>query len=487
MSRFSGNVIRIKSFMIQQTGSFHDVYNRSWEVDLSDMDLNSLRKRLMGAGRNQQLTPSSFQGIGSGILAPVAMVDPKRDLIQMPDGWDRPRCRFMMEVEVETRLGGLDTYYMQGFSEYLGLTASGNLDTEMRWFINGFIRVQNIERNTRRGVETFGIVKSSAQVINGRLIYDQNRTVHKTRTVDVFSSLQEEIFREGYADTVEDHRSVLGSPTESMFVHRADNLPGNFLSNALGTYRRNIDLGQFGTGTQDILDRTQQELNSELINLEENPFLVRLAQIQRVTESTYFTIDDLILIDENVGKRDFITGGELSSRAAAQLAHTNDVSDWRGADLESRWAVQITNGLGAIMMSKFHTKLSFDITNGNIRGHSIANVRDAVAVAENLPVEIFETMMADIESMFDDISGDGQDQFSIDVHASLYDQTEIYIKIGHHPEQHFFVPSFADSMMSQFYSRNKDTLPNMASDIKRLLSDLDGEMSGSAHMLHTDL
>lgn len=477
-TRFGGDTITVVSMLIQQTGTFHNVYNRPFRTNFDDDTIESVRQRIAGSGRGARLTSNNFNGISSRILAPVAEVNPTRDLIEISDGWDRPRCRFMMQLEVDTRLGGKDTYYVQGFSEYLGLSVKGNIDTDMKWFINGFIRVQFMERDTRRGTETYGVVKESAQIINGALVYDKDIAVETTRTVDIFGRLQEDFYSAGYSESADDDRGILTSPVDSIFAARKDNLSGNYLSSTLNTWRRNLDTNAFGSGREDILSRAQQELNAELISMEDMPFLRQLAHIQQRPSTTSFTIKDLLDIDPEADRA--IEGGELDTRAAKQLAHNGEtVSDWRGADMECIWATQISNSVSAILMTNYHTGFHGTISNLNIDRRPVLEVSDNIAVAKGLPREIFERMCEQIENFLDDLSNSGRIGFTVEIKASLYDQTELFISIDGAEEQRFFVPSFADSLMSPFYSRDKTIMTDISTDMSELLEEVNGEMSGS--------
>ena len=479
-TKFGGDVITIRKMLVQQTGEFKQVYNRGWELDLDENAFNSIRNRLHGAGPTSQLSGSMLKGMGR-LLTPSMELDTRRDAIHIPDGWDRPRCRFMMEVEVDNRFGSLDTYYLQGFSDHLGLTSSGKIDTHMRWFVNGFIRVQFFERETRRGVERYGVVKNSAQVINGRLIYDEDKPVTLTRTVDLFSAIQENYMQAGSVEEIVDHRHLLNSSADSHFANRIDNLPGQYLGSALNTYRRSIDTDQFGTDKEDILSRTQQLLNSELMNSQENPLLIALAQVQGQPTTTVFTIDDLLDVDPDCGRSGIISGTSLSPRAHSSLAHTgSDVSDWTSSDLEGQWAVQLSNAISALMMKHYHTGLNARISNMNYDGAPKTEVRDALPVAEGLPREVFENMIRAIEDFLDDLSLEGRMHFSVDVIANLYDQTEVRVSINGDREQRFFVPSFADSVMTPFYSRDQGLLTRLSTDVERLLGDVSSEISGSS-------
>lgn len=483
MSYYGGSEVIIRSMLIQQTGTFCDMYNRAYEMSLDDRALESVKSRLHNTGGSDvRITDRAFRGISSGILMPVAQIDTRRDLIRIPDGWDSPRCRFIMEVLVKDRLGTDDVYFVQGFSEHLGMTRSGNIDTKMRWFINGYVRVQYVERSTPRGVERYGVVKSSAQVINGRLVHDIDQQTDKMRAVDVFGNIQSRFLEGGSADYVEDSRTRLTSPAESIFASRSDNLPGNYLAGALNTYRRQIDQNAFGLDSADILARTQQELNSNIAQLQDMAFLSMLAQVQGRVETTEFTINDLADLDPEVLRGDIIRGAWLDGKAADQLAchRGSDVSDWRGADRESIWAVQIANGISALMMQNYHQMLDCSISNLNIDHRDVAILHDAAPVAENMPREFTARLLDQAEEFMFDLTNGGRHDYSVEIFSNLADQTEVRIAIDNNPLQRFQIPSFADSVMSPFYTRDRGALTALSSDFERLLDDISGEVSGSS-------
>lgn len=482
MSYLGGDEIIIRSMLIQQTGTFCDVYNRTYEMNLDDRALESVRGRLRNTGGSDaRITDRAFKGISSGLLMPVAQIDERRDAIAIPDGWDRPRCRFIMEVDVLSRFGGQDTYFLQGFSDHLGMTPSGNIDPKMNWFINGYVRVQYVERQTQRGTQRYGVVKASAQIINGRLVHDRDLQTDKMRTVDLFGNIQSRMLEYGASERVDDVRTRLANPRESIFVARKDNLPGVYLADSLNTYRRQIDTNAFGLDSGDILARTQQELNANIAQLESNPFLEALAGIQGRVSTTEFTLNDLLELDPEISRNGVISGSFLEGRAADQLAsHRSDVSDWRGADRESVWALQIANGISALMMSNYHRALDVRISNLNIDHKAVCELFEADPVAEGMPREMTERLLDQCEDfMFDLTNGDRHD-YSVTIRSNLYDQTELQISIDGEPTQRFQIPSFADGLMSPFYTRDRDALSSLSSDFERLISDVGGEMSGSA-------
>ncbi len=479
--------VTIRKMYIVETGTFHDIYNRPYQMELGDGVLDQIRERLHRVGQ-APITSKAFKNLPSGILAPVSSVDGRRDLIRIPDGWDRARLRFMLHVTVESGLGETSDYYLQGFSDHLGVHHGGNgrasIDQEMRMFINGFIRVQEIERMTPRGREIQGVVKQAAQVINGRLVFDVDRPVAKTRAVDLYSDMQLRMLAPQYGGTVRDTRSQLTSPTESIFARRDHCIPENYLSTALDAYRRNSAMSQFGVDSEDVLARTQQDLNSDVMSLEDNAFLRILSHIRGESRSTEFTMKDLIEMDPGILTNDVVDAPELTPRAANQLAtRDGDVSDWRGEDLECRWAQQTATNVTAIMMQHYHQFLDAHITNMNHDNRVVIQVADAEAIAGGMPRDIHDRMLDVLEEAFEHMSENGRIEFSVFVTASLYNQTKISVSVNGGHEQLFYVPTFADGLMSPFYARDTDALGRLSEDLERLITDVSGEVTGSSARL----
>lgn len=477
-----GDDIIIRNFMLVQTGGFFPVYNRPFQMELDDRSIENIRSRIYGTGRGR-ITDRSFAGISTSILSPVSDVS-KDDLVEIPNDWGNPRLRFLLHLTVKTRLGQDSDYFFQGFSEYLGVSRGREkmkIDPKMEFYINGFIRVQYATRMTRTGREEFGVVKQAAQIINGRLVFEVDRPVTRTRTVDLYSTIQSSQIRENYSNGFDDDRYKLSSPNDSIFAHRDENLPGRYLSNALDAWRRSSSLTDFGVGHEDMLSRAQSELNSEIIQMEDNPFLRSLSSVRGSHLSTTFTLNDLIEIDSEILRPGIVNPIDLDSRAIAQLAHTEgDVSDWRGSDLESRWAVQISNMISAIMMTNYHYRLDIQLTNMNLDRRCVIEVYDAEAFAGKMPIEIHERMLDQLEDAFTDLSSDDSVDYHVRAIVNLYNQAELRISLYGEEHRRYFVPTFADALMSPFFTRDEKILDNLATDLQLLVSDVSGEISGSA-------
>lgn len=473
--------IVIRKLMFQETGIFRDIYSRPLELAMNDGADEKIRNRLAKAHRDGRLSAAAFKGVGSRILTPSINVH-GRDLVHVPNGWDEPRCRFSMEVEITNRVGGEETMFVQGFTDHLGLSGSGNLDPDMKLYINGFIRVGYGHRDTAFGREEVPLIKEMAQVISGKLVYDRDFDTHAIRPVDMYSRIQTQFYDMGSSEPLRDTRSMVSSPGTALFARRNHVLPGEYLASTLQSFRAAADMVDFGVGAQDTIGYAQQDLNADIETMRDNPFIRRISAEQGLIESVEFTIRDLLNIDPNAGRERRISGSSLTLDARAELATIENCSRWDDRTLQAQWAVQISNGIAAIMMKRYHRMLSFTATNKST-GNVVVAVQDTIPLADGMPLSFIDRMIEDIEDLLFDLCGNNEILFDVTVDANLYDQTRIDLQIERDPFELFYVPSFADSLMNSMYTRDLESVENIVNDFQSIIRDLAGELSGSSQEL----
>lgn len=482
MANYNGDTITIRKLFFQETGSFHDVYASPLEMTLSDGVDELIRDRIIGAGEGR-LTSKAFLGIASRVLAPSMDIDRGRDRIDVPDGWDSQRCRFSMEVFIERRLGEDETMFIHGYTDHKGLAASGAIDEDMVLYINGFIRVGYAERQTAYGMEEVPVVREIAQVAAGKLIYDRDQETHLGRPSDIFGNLQRQMYDTGTSVPLSDNRTRLRSPVDAIFSQRRHNLAGDYLADTLQSYRNALSFQNYGNDRTDVIGISQQRLNSEIELMRDNVFLRALGRVQGVNNSVSFTMSDLLDIDPDIENNPDVTGVELTSRALAALATRDNASRWDDSTIQAQWARQITSGLSAIIMSRYHRGLVFTATSRTQSGKVEVVALNPSPVVDNLPRHFFEDMMDDIEDFFIDISRAGRIDFDVEVNINQYDQTKIELSIGRDPEELFYVPSFADALLAPIYTRQSRAIERLVNDFSAVIEDCTGELGNSASAL----
>lgn len=485
MSRFGLDQIFIRKLFFQQTGTFHDVYARPLELNADEDAVDSLRSRIMSSGTNQA-TRENMRGIGARLLSPGMNVDTHRDQIYIPDGWDRPRCRFSMEVEVKKSVGGSETLFIQGFTDHMGMGTTGSIDPNMVMYINSFIRVTYNSVETDYGREYVPVVKDVAQIASGRLLYDSERETQLIRPSDTYAHQQRRQMAEGQRFELKDARSRVNGAADSVFIKRSHNRALDYLSETLQSYGNALSYQEMGTTDDDIVCLAQQYLASDIEQIKDNPFLRALARQQQIADTTCFTLNDLLDLDPKAGSDAKIVGSVLDGRGRSQLATRDNCSRWDDTTLEASWAVQLQNGISSVMMDCFHTGIAFRATN-KMSGRVDVIIADATPIAEGMPRYVFDKMVREIEHFLFDLSQAGRIDFDVNFEGNLFDQSCVDLSLFDGREERFWVPSFADAYMSSLFTRRPDHVNRFTDGFKNIVDDISGELSGSARAVRNGI
>ena len=82
-------------------------------------------------------------GIAGSIVKPTAQTC---GMVDIPQGWGGDRLRFCMEVEITSHAGGRTLEYITGYTDTMGATLTGNIDPQMRLFINNTVTIKGFNR-----------------------------------------------------------------------------------------------------------------------------------------------------------------------------------------------------------------------------------------------------------------------------------------------------------------------------------------------------
>jgi hypothetical protein len=287
--------IRVAKLTMQETGTYNPVHQRPYMTHVSGDTMNAIGNRLQQVG-NGNITGNLLGGIASTIMAPSATPG---DVIHIPYGWTEKRIRFILEIHTVSNTGSLCVYYFQGFTDTLGVTANGNIDPNMVFVLNSFIRVNRVEQLTPMGYTSKDLVTQSSQIINPEP-NSVNKGVHKMRPQEVFTGIQSGYIQNAHSYLepgigYNDGRLRLG--TEPIGSNRENNLPGQFISKVFDTHRQAYALADFGQSDVDIYSRGTQIALDTMIS--ENPFIRAISQIRGMPLATTFNYGDLIKLDSN--------------------------------------------------------------------------------------------------------------------------------------------------------------------------------------------
>lgn len=469
--------VKVAKLLLQETGTYNPLYSRPYEVYISAESMNAICQRVeQSAG--SAVTGSLLAGVSSNIVAPSATPGAE---VTIPYGWAERRIRFLMEVHITPPTGTPYLYYVQGYTNYLGVTPNGTIDPAMEFFINSFIRVSRCNQITPYGVQVKDIITEAAHIVNGSIVHTlTGADVYGMRPHDLFTGVHSEYLQNAYSymqggTGLQDTRITLNAnPVRST---RSNGLPSAYLAGIIDNYQTGAQLSSFGQGTGDIISRCR-DLTYEA-GVDENPFIRAISSARGVCNSVTFTMNDLCKIDPAAASvTDYLT---LGATSAVEMHQVGQTSNWNGSDRQTLAATTLSNAVPAIMMDLMIKSIMFRSTNSDSTGAmtTILYGADSFTAADNTQnYELFKRRLE--REILYDITGGNQEIYQLDMSSNLFGETRITISFGGSAAYTYTTPSFCDSLLSPVVTTNRDNYFGVVHNVSSLMSELDGISGQSA-------
>lgn len=461
--------IVIAKLILQATGTYNPIYSRPYQTHIDGTTLNNIVRRV-DEFKGTAVTGSLFAGVASSILSPSAT--PQGE-IPIHMGWTERRVRFFMEVHVTVPTGSSFIYYFQGYTSHQGVTETGNIDPQMEFYINSYIRVNRAQQYGPYGTITRDVVTESAHVINGQLVQQGNSYLYGMRPQDIFTGIQSGYLEQSYAnhmnssDDFKDFRFVIGN--EPVRSSRANNLPSSFIAKVVDGYQTSRQLADFGQGSETIYGKSQHMVMEA--SPYENVFIRALSNLKGTHCTTAFSFRDLQSIDPNVGAvTNYIALGVTQS---AQLHSAGQTSYWNGTDRETLAATTLSNAVPAIMMELMINNIYFRSTNHDQSGVANTVLISAKSLTNadiSMNLELFKKRL-EKELMFDITYGNSE-LYLLEMRADLFGDTTISISLGNGPMMTYTTPSFCDSLLTPVVTTSKDSYFGVVNDFEQIFNSL---------------
>ena len=445
--------IRINKLVLQETGTYNPMYNRPYEVDTTNGAVQRVVSRAAEVAGGVQA--SALSSVASQLIKPTTRIIPGVNDVNIPNGWNTRRLRFLMEVQVTSKTGSITIYYLQGYSDHHGASVSGYIDPNMPFFINSYMRVARMFQQTPAGPVVHDRVIETIQVMNHKLISSTGGTIWRMRPGDIFAGIQSNHLRAaGGGDVFDTRVSSLYAP-QTFVSSRTNNVPTHFLSGFMRSYQLATELANYGQGSDNILNRAQNTAMGNEYLLDDNAFLRALANIQGIASTSEFTLNNLVNIDQDVSRK--LVYNPLRTEAYAALHQSGQTAAWHSSMRETEVAAQLANCVPAMMIENFIGNLSFKATNmmgGNqatiipLSVWSIAGVdciRECTVMLNRIQTEVLN-----------DISFGNQDPYDIEMSVDVFGETRISVRMYDPTPVVYAVPSFGDGLFAPVYTRDEN-------------------------------
>lgn len=460
--------IRVVSLHMQETGTYNPLHERPMVTNVQDMQkIYDLADRL-DHNQVKHITPAITAGIASSIVAPSTTPGAE---IGLMNGWDTRRIRFILHIVIEngfsTSLSD-DEYYLQGFTDYAGVSSTGTVDPRMLLIINNMVRVAKENVYSEQGIYQRRVVKDTAQIINGEIIqqYTGNNN-YCLRPIDAFMGLQSMDIHQAQMDQVSFYDSRYQLNNKALFNDKYHVTPSAYLASVTHNYCSAWATPSMDSKGYDVFERAKNGVGIDTSF--ENLFFKRMKAVRGYGNGTAFSVSDLEMIDPNLTN---VTVCATVGQANRATYHQQGDSEyWTSMLPETQWCTILGNSIPALMMELMISKTVFMMTNKVVQGPGHITIIDGTSITGADITAFFETFKQRlISEVMLDVSQNNQIAYDITVNADIFGEVVIDISLDNSPAVRYCIPTFLDSVTTPMLTTNSNIFYNSINDIGNILS-----------------
>lgn len=465
----------VEQLIMVETGSYNPMYHRPYQTHLDAGSLNTILNRVDQLG-TASVSGHVLAGVASNILAPVASVDPSLE-VAIPHGWSERRIRFVLKLNAQYSIGSEVVYYIQGYTNYPGVTLQGHIDPHMSFIINSVVAVGKAVVNyDAMGYSSVDRMLESYQVVadpTWQSITQQSQS-HLMRPQDVFSGMQSNYLR-GAVDqftphggpSYHDSRTTLRSDPQRS--NRGNNLPAQYLARVVDGFYYGAQMADFGYGNADVLSKSREQVMEAPIS--ENPFIRWLGERHQQAAGYQFTFAELEELDYNARNMvNFIVNGP--TQQAAQH-HAGLTSYWTGSDRPTVVATSLMQAIPALMMDLLISKIILRSTNYDIGGQMSTVLIDAKSLTGIDMRNYYDRFIRRLEQeVIQDFTFNNQEMYQLEIRADIFGETWISLSLAGQPAIQYVAPSFCDNLFTPVIAQNQLQFDALVLDMERLVNNV---------------
>lgn len=459
---YSVRGIKVNKLVMQETGTYNDMYVRPYEAYMDSTTFNALNNRL-DKQPISGFSGSTFAGLDNPLLMPTAT---HTGGIQIPYGWSQKRIVFMMEVEILMSIGEVAVYFFQGYTDYPGVSPTGAIDPHMLFIINSVSKMKSVITHTPAGTVPALRMQASEQYLSdASYTGPMDNTMHHTlRPYDIFTGMEKSYSGAYETQNTVDFRNILRKgPALSK---RTNNIPSNYLANIFDVHNVSNMMATYGDGHSNILSRAVIE--SAESSLSDNPFIMALASKSGINSSGTFKYGDLINIDPGVTSRTTIT--DLNQEARSNLNLAGQSAHWSGSDRETVASTVLAAAVPSLMASLCISHVRLRTTNHTFDGKFETAILQARGITETIdlrPYIAIFTSRLESEVLMDITSG-SQVPITLDMDCKIYGDTVIDISFTGASPTRFVAATLCDSLTAPVITNNFDHYRTLVTNIEQL-------------------
>ena len=463
------NKLHIEKLFLQETGTFNQQFARPYVADTRQDNLSALSDRILNASRispTSTIRPTTLTGMANSVIKPSTDVERP---ISIVNGWNQRRFRFTLEVHESSGLGGTYVYQFYGYSEYFDLSHGGEIDPNMVFFINGYTRMSRMMASNGSGLVDH--LSDTCSIVNGHTLAENNPQLYGLRTEDLLVTLQSGYIT-GRSDVTNRQDVIdtrIGLKNKVFSTSRHNDIPSNYLSRLVDTYRSAQIMQEFGEGDQSILERSITTVH------ESNPFENRFIRDLSIARGMSFAVSDFT-IKQLMGIDPTFNASRVYYQPVEDLAMlSNGCSEnWDGRDNNTLIASTLARSVPSLMISCGLVVANFTSTNQTLTGLPETNfVTPAVTIATMEPIRLQQKFLTRFNTeILPDITSGNLIPIQLFITADVKNEIHINISVeGYAPDLYVF-PCFCDSLLQPTVTASSAHLTNLVVGIEAVLENI---------------
>jgi hypothetical protein len=474
--------IRIEKMFLQETGTYNQMVYRPFETHVDGQALNNFLNSTSQLGsKGITIFPEVAAGTASALIKPSTT---PQGVVGIPLGWNERRYQFVLYVDVTMRTGMVIKYYVQGYTNYCGVTPNGIIDPNMELIVNSVFQISRATMQTAYGQEALDVITNVSHIVssNNHSVDMNNRSMNtsdfmKMRPLDLINGVQSShlsdtinsIYGGHRYQTVVDNRFILeGNPTASKRNH---SIPTNYMTNLFNSYNQAVNLADFGMDSQNIYQRAVQLSYADEAQLDKNYFLYEMANICGRPTTDRFTFSQLASLDPNLKNVTHLMS--LGSQGLSRKHQVGQTANWNSVDNETIQATMLANTIPSLMMEFGLTGLDFAMTNNVIGGMPIMHINNVESISTGSSVknvELFKVRV--LNEVMKDISMNNMIMYNISMRVSVFGECWISISLNGQAAVDYSTPTFADALYTPVISTNKDLFRHNVACVEQIFNQI---------------
>lgn len=467
--------IQIVSLLMKETGTYNVQQNRPYETNMPGNIVDVLTNRVMDSP-DRRVNASMLSGLTSTFLQPQA---PAESPIQIANGWDQRRIRFILKMKCEMLGGSIRMFYIQGYTDHSGVSAQGDVAPEMIFYVNSIVQTRLLQVHTPMGLQTYENTFENSHVLFDDKFSNMRgaNNLLLMRPEDVFNSLQVSHVQDTYGGGITlDSRSMLHR--EAMMSRRGNGLGSNYAAKIIDGYSRATDGLALGSNQQQLFTEARRAVIENPAALD--PFLSALSQITSNAVNNRFTYQQLKTIDPNV---DYVTNYEVTGHTQLANMHQAGMTmNWTGSDRLTQVATIISQSIPSLMIELMLQKVYLESNNyssGGAMDTRLITAESLTGADQTNNYIIFKNRLE--QNLLADLTYGNTVTYAIKLYVDLIGDTKLSISLDGSAFYDYVTPSFCDSLMVPVVTTNPTTIGNLVHDFEQLtnsIHDAVGESMG---------